>query len=112
MLLTLFLTDFQNKISDLLNGTLRTLEGRQNLTKVRRAPICFHMTLWDKLEFTDHWQVCWVEEKSSSRKKFESPKKSSFFSLELFSSKFFLVHMEAVVLQQWQTTHFKAYSKG
>ena len=46
-----------------------------------------------------------------SGKKFELPKKSNFFPLELFSSNFFLVHMEAEVLQQWQTTHFKACSK-
>ena len=52
-----------------------------------------------------------VKEKSSSGKKFESPKKSNFFPLKLFSSKIFLVHMEADVLQQWQTTHFKACSK-
>ena len=44
-------------------------------------------------------------------KKFELPKKSNFFPLELFSSKLFLVHMEAEVLQHWQTTHFKAYSE-
>ena len=43
---------------------------------------------------------------------FELPKKSNFFPLELFSSNFFLVHIEAVVLQKWQTTHFKACSKS
>ena len=52
------------------------------------------------------------QEKSSSGKKFESPKKSNFFPVELFSSKFFWVHMEPDVLQQWQTTHFKACSKS
>ena len=51
------------------------------------------------------------QEKSSSGKKFESAEKSNFFPLELFSSKFFWVHMEAIGLQKWQTTHFKAYSK-
>ena len=53
----------------------------------------------------------WDQEKSLSRKKFESPKKSNFFPLELFSSNCLLVHMEAEVLQQWQTIHFKACSK-
>ena len=53
---------------------------------------------------------------TGSGKKFEQKKvriaeKSNFFPLELFSSNFFLVHMEAEVLQQWQTTHFKACSK-
>ena len=38
-----------------------------------------------------------VKEKSSSGKKFESPKKSNFFPLKLFSSIFFLVHMEAFI---------------
>ena len=52
------------------------------------------------------------QEKSSSGKKFESPKKSNFFPLELFSSNFFLVHIELEVLQRWQTTHFKACSKS
>ena len=52
------------------------------------------------------------QEKSSSGKKFESPKKSNFFPVELFSSKFFWVHMEPDVLQQWQTTYFKACSKS
>ena len=36
--------------------------------------------------------------KSSSGKKFELPKKSNFFPLELLSSNFSLVHIEAVVL--------------
>ena len=45
--------------------------------------------------------------KKFERKKFECPKKSNFFPLKLFSSKFFMVHMEAEVLQQWQTTHFR-----
>ena len=40
------------------------------------------------------------KEKSSIGKKIESPKKSNFFLLELFSSNFFLVHIEAVVLQK------------
>ena len=64
----------------------------------------------DKLFLTPH-ETKWDQEKSSSGKKFELPKKSNFFPLELFSSNFFLVHMEAEVLQQWQTTHFKACSK-
>ena len=49
-------------------------------------------------------------EKSSSGKKFESPKKSNFFFSNFFLQ-FFFVHMEAAVLQQWQTTHFKACCK-
>ena len=51
----------------------------------------------------------WVEEKSSSGKKVELSKKLNFFPLELFSSKSFLVHMEAKMLQEWQTTCFKAW---
>ena len=43
--------------------------------------------------------LAWDQEKSSSGKKFESPKKSNFFPVELFSSKNFLVHMEPDVLQ-------------
>ena len=39
--------------------------------------------------------------KKFERKKFESPKKLNFFPLRLFSSKMFLVLMEAEVLQQW-----------
>ena len=44
----------------------------------------------------------WDQEKSSSGKKFESPTKSNFFPLELFSSNFFLFHIEGEVLQHWQ----------
>ena len=47
----------------------------------------------------------------SNGKKLELPKKSNSFPLELFSSNFFSVHMEAEVPQQWQTNHFKACSK-
>ena len=34
---------------------------------------------------------------------------SNFFSLEHFSSIFFVFHTELEVLQRWQATHFKAY---
>ena len=49
-------------------------------------------------------------------KKFEWKKVRIAEKVELFSSrtfflKFFLVHMDAEVPQQWQTTHFKACSK-
>ena len=55
----------------------------------------------------------WVERRSLSGKKFESPKKSNLFPLKLCTSKIFWVHMDPEVLQRWQwkTTHFKAYSK-
>ena len=53
-----------------------------------------------------------LEEKSSRGKKLDFFGNSNFFPLELFSSNFFLVHIEAVVLQNWQTTHFKACSKS
>ena len=53
----------------------------------------------------------WEQEKGSTGKRFESPKKSNLFPVEPFSSKFFYVHIEAVILQKWQTTHFKACSK-
>ena len=56
-----------------------------------------------------HAQSAREEEKSLSGKKLESPKKSNFFPLELFSSNFFLVHTKLEVLKRWQTTHFKAY---
>ena len=48
---------------------------------------------------------------SSSGQKFELPKKSNFCPVELLSSNFFSVHMEAEELQKWQATHFKACSK-
>ena len=43
--------------------------------------------------------------------KFERKKVQIAEKVELFSSKIFLVHMEAEVLQEWLTTHFKACSK-
>ena len=49
--------------------------------------------------------------KKFERKKVRIAKKVELFSSRTFSSNFFLVHMEAEVLQQWQTTHFKACSK-
>ena len=52
-----------------------------------------------------------VQEKSSSEKKFESPKKLNFFPLKLFPFNIFLVHMDLGVLRIWQPTHFKAFSK-
>ena len=53
----------------------------------------------------------WEEGKKFERKKVRIAEKVELFPLKLFSSKFVLVHMEAEVLQQWQTTHFKASSK-
>ena len=50
------------------------------------------------------------QEKSSSGKKFESPKKSNFFSLKLFSSNFFLVHIELEVLQRWLVPNHKEWN--
>ena len=44
------------------------------------------------------------------RKKVRVAEKVKLFPLKLFSSNFF-VHMEPDVLQRWETTHFKAYSK-
>ena len=61
-------------------------------------------------KFLIHWSH-WKKEKSLNGKKFESLKKFNFFPLKLISSKFLLVHMEAEVLQQWQTPHFKTCSK-
>ena len=43
--------------------------------------------------------------------KFEWKKVRIAEKVELFSSNFFLIHIEAVVPQKWQTTHLKAYSK-
>ena len=45
--------------------------------------------------------------------KFERKKVRIAEKVELFSSRFFFqnFHMEAKVLQEWQTTHFKACSK-
>ena len=55
-------------------------------------------------------QPAWDQEKSSSGKKFESPKKSNFFPLELFSSNFFLVHIELEVLQRWLVPNHKEWN--
>ena len=46
------------KGSDLLNGTLRSLEGCQNYTKEHRSLFFFYMTVTDKLEFTNKLHVC------------------------------------------------------
>ena len=46
------------------------------------------------------------------RKKVRIAEKVELFPVKLFCSNFFLVHIEAVVLQKWQTTHFKACSKS
>ena len=48
---------------------------------------------------------------TSLGEKFERKKVRIAEKVEIFSSKFFLVQMEAEVLQQWHTTHFKACSK-
>ena len=44
-------------------------------------------------------------------KKFDRKKVRIAEKVEPFSSNFFYVHIEAVILQKWQTTHFKACSK-
>ena len=49
--------------------------------------------------------------KKFERKKVRSAEKVELFSSRTFVLQFFFVHMEAEVLQQWQTTHFKAWSK-
>ena len=59
-------------------------------------------SIWTKKKF---------EVKSSRGKKFDFFGDSNLFPVEPFSSKFFYVHIEAVILQKWQTTHFKACSK-
>ena len=45
------------------------------------------------------------------RKKVRIAEKVKLFSSRTFFLQLLLVHMEAEVLQQWQTTHFKACSK-
>ena len=50
--------------------------------------------------------------KKLERKKVRISEKVELFSGRTFSSKFFLVHMEQEVLQQWKTTHFKACSNS
>ena len=48
------------KSQDLLfeNGSFPTLEGRNNQNEAHRVLILFFVIVMDKLEFTDHWQVC------------------------------------------------------
>ena len=65
------------------------------------------LSIYTDTNFSFFPEVLKEEGKKFERKKVWITKKSNFFSLELFSSTFFLVHMEAEVLQQWQTTHFK-----
>ena len=48
---------------------------------------------------------------SGTGKRFDRKKVRIAEKVEPFSSKFFYVHIEAVILQKWQTTHFKACSK-
>ena len=46
------------------------------------------------------------KERSLRGKTFESPKNLNFFPLFPLFPLIFLVHIEAVVQQKWQTTHF------
>ena len=49
--------------------------------------------------------------KKFERKKVRIAEKVELFSGRTFCLQIFWVHMEPDVLQRWQTTHFKAYSK-
>ena len=49
--------------------------------------------------------------KKFERKKVRIGEKVELFSIRTFFLNFFWVYMEAIGLQKWQTTHFKAYSK-
>ena len=89
-----------------------------------------HNTEYNKIQSTEHkiqntkhnktWQdknhntQQETNDKREEGKKFERKKVRIAEKVELFSSRsfflhfFLLVHMEVEVLQQWQTTHFKA----
>ena len=91
--------EFNEQVVQMLPPELRLMH-RMCYPHILRLPHIFYKPInWslpDKLRQ--------VEEKRLSVKKFKAPKKSNFFPREHFSSKIFLVHMEAKVLQEWQTT--------
>ena len=53
----------------------------------------------------------WDQEKVQAEKSLNRRKSRTFFLSNFFPPNFFLSHIELEVLQRWQTTNFKAYSK-